>query len=234
MKQILIGCAIFLACFSCRKEQPSPAIVWSNYYPLSIGTERIYECTQITIDVPVGVNETLVYNVRETVMESVNKGNTCEVFAENIEKQVPGSQTWEPYTSLSVQRYNQAIVRVEDNLPLQVLKFPMFNTSFSWNLNEFNTGEDQEIYYSAVNQPDTIAETSYDSVLFVLQKDFKSLFTYEYSEERYAKNVGLIYKKIIDVESQPIHMQVDLTKPIEERITKGTMKTYKLIQSTIK
>ena len=110
----------------------------------------------------------------------------------------------------------------------------MFNTSFSWNLNEFNTGEDQEIYYSAVNQPDTIAETSYDSVLFVLQKDFKSLFTYEYSEERYAKNVGLIYKKIIDVESQPIHMQVDLTKPIEERITKGTIKTYKLIQSTIK
>lgn len=233
MRQISIASIIFLIFFSCSKEKPSPAVVWTDYYPLSIGTERIYECTSITIDVLAGTNETLVYNIRETVASIVNKGNTCEVFAENCDIRTSGLQTWEPYASLSVQRYDHAIVRVEDNVPLQVLKFPA-NTSFSWDLNEFNTEEEKKTYYSIVNQPETIAEITYDSVLTVMQKGFKSLYTYEYGEERYAKNVGLIYKKAINVESQPTHQQIDLTKPIEDRITKGTIHTYKLIQYSIK
>ncbi|SRR5574344_791784 len=233
MKQISIESVIFLICFSCSKEEPSPAMVWTDYYPLSIGTERIYECTSITIDVLAEVNDTSVYIVKETVVSSLNKGNTCEVFAENCEKRTADIAAWVPYVSLGVQRYDHSIVRVEDNVPYQVLKFPV-NTLFSWNLNEYNTQEEQKTSYSAVNQSDTIAGIGYDSVLFVMQKNFKSLYTYEYAEERYAKNIGLIYKKTIDVESQPTQMQIDLTKPIEDRITKGTILTYKLIQSSIK
>lgn len=233
MKRFFIGCVIFFVCFSCSKEEHSPAMVWADYYPLSIGSVRIYECTSITIDVLAEINDTSVYTIKETVVSSLKKGNTYEVFAENCEKRTSDTSGWIPHVSLGVQCYDHSIVRVEDNVPYQVLKFPV-NTLFSWNLNEFNTQDEQKVSYSSINQTDTINGVIYDSVLFVMQKNFKSLYTYEYGEERYAKNVGLIYKKTIDVESQPTQMQIDLTKPIEDRITKGTILTYKLIQSSIK
>ena len=93
----------------------------------------------------------------------------------------------------------------------------------------YNENEDQQARYEKIQITDTILGVPYDSVIVVKQQDFKSLYTWQYGEERYAKNIGMIYRKAIDVESQPNHARIDLSKPIEERITKGTITQYRLV-----
>lgn len=90
--------------------------------------------------------------------------------------------------SLSVQQYDHAVVRVKDNVPLQVLKFPA-KMGFTWDLNEFNTFDEQRISYSAINYiNDDAADVLWsDSTLEVTQSDFKSLYTYQYAVEQYGK-----------------------------------------------
>ena len=228
MKRLLIYCFALIICVSCSKDEVSPQMDWDIFYPLSIGTTRVYECTNITIDVPVGTNDTSIFYIREEVAECIGDTNACKVYAEHCWKSDSPNGPWEPYVSLSIQKFGHAIVRVENNEPFQILRFPA-TKNYTWNINQYNTRDEQQVFYSDIFVSDTISNIVYDSVLVVSQQDFKSLYTYQFSEERYAKNVGLIYRKNIDVESQPNHAKIDLTKPIEERITKGTMTTFKLI-----
>ena len=227
---IVLGLLCLLS--SCKKEDAKP-VDWTEYYPLTIGTTRIYECKKITIDVPADIHDTATFLLRETVKSLISETKNCKTFAENCEIKEEGSNEWKPYFSLSVQQYDHAIVRVKDNVPLQVLKFPA-KIGFTWDLNEFNTLDEQRISYSAINFiNDNRADVLWsDSTLEVTQSDFKSLYTYQYAVEKYGKNVGMIYKKTIDVESQPNHAKIDLTKDIEERITKGTISTFSLKQFT--
>lgn len=232
MKRIipLVVCVLLLV-FSCKKEDPTPAIDWQSYYPLTIGTERIYDYTSIRIDLPAAIDDTVHCFVRETVEALIADTNGCRVFAEKYEKSPSKNGPWEAFGSFSVQQYAQSIVRVEENVPYQVLLFPA-KVNLSWNINTFNTLESQQVYYSVINNCD---EGLADSTITILQNDFKSLYTYQFAEEQYGKNVGLISKVVIDVESQPNHLpSLDITKPIEERITKGTITRLTLVDFSVK
>lgn len=231
MKRILVYCLLVCLCVSCKKEETRPAVQWTDYYPLTIGTTRTYDCVSIRIDLPTAIQDTSYFQVRETVVDCISDTNSCKVYVVQCEKKTKGSDEWKPYLSQSVQQYDHQIVRVEENVPYVVLKFPA-KTTYSWDLNAYNTLQELQIYYDKIDEQD--ATTMTDSVLFVLQQDFKSLYTYQYAEERYAKNIGLVYRKNIDVESQPNHAPIDLNEPIESRITKGTIVTYKLIDCSIK
>lgn len=231
MKRILVYCLLFCLVVSCKKTDVQPFVQWTDYYPLTIGSTRTYDCVSIRIDIPTGIQDTAYFQLREIVMECIADTNSCKVYAIQTEKKDANDGVWRPYTSGSVQQYDHQIVRVEDNVPYLVLKFPP-KTTFTWDLNAYNSLLKQEIYYVGINEYDAITET--DSVLFVLQQDFKSLYSYQHAEERYAKNIGLVYRKNIDVESQPNHAPIDLNDPIEERITKGTITTYKLVDCSIK
>ena len=137
---------LVLLCFvpSCKKEDAKP-VDWAEYYPLAIGTTRIYECTKITIDVPADIRDTATFLLRETVKSLISETKNCRTFAENCEIKEEGSSEWKPYFSLSVQQYDHAVVRVKDNVPLQVLKFPA-KMGFTWDLNEFNTFDNNEFH----------------------------------------------------------------------------------------
>ncbi len=232
MKRIipLLVC-LLLVVVSCKKDDPVPAIDWQSYYPLSIGTERIYDFTFIRIDLPAAINDTAHYFVREMVEALIADTNGCCVYAEKYEKGETVNGPWEPLASFSVQQYARKIVRVEENVPYQVLLFPA-KLNLSWDMNIFNTFENQQVYYSNINNSN---EGLCDSTITVLQNDFKSLYTYQFAEEQYGKNIGLISKVVIDVESQPNHLpSLDITKPIEERITKGSITKWTLVDFSVK
>lgn len=232
MKRIipLLGCLLLVVC-SCKKDDFSPVIDWKSYYPLSVGTERMYDFMYIRIDLPAAINDTTHCFVRETVEALIADTNGCCVYAEKYEKGETMNGPWNPFGSFSVQQYARKIVRVENNVPYQVLLFPA-KLNLAWNMNIFNTLENQQVYYSDINNSN---EGLCDSTITILQSDFKSLYTYQFAEEQYGKNVGLISKVIIDVESQPNHLpSLDISKPIEERITKGTITKLTLVDFSVK
>lgn len=228
MKRVLLYCIVLFACLSCSKEKTEPGIAWDRYYPTKMGVGNVYELTQIKIDVFADKKDTAVFYMHEVVSALISDTNSCKVYAVNSFKSETPNGPWQPYVSSSVWKYPNTIVKVEQNVPYQVLKFPA-KLDYSWNLNLFNENEEQLARYEKIQITDTILGVPYDSVLVVMQQNFKSLYTWQYGEERYAKNIGMVYKKTIDVESQPNHARIDLSKPIEERITKGTITQYRLV-----
>ena len=78
---------------------------------------------------------------------------------------------------------------------------------------------------------------TFDSTLEVVQQNNLTLIAQKYSIEQYAKNVGLVYKKIIDVASQPnplwtpTQFAAFYVLPILQRVTSGVQYTWTINSS---
>ena len=124
-----------------------------------------------------------------------------------------------------------AAEKVEENVRFVKLVFPI-KKSKSWNGNAQNTNIEMDYKYSFVDQFKTIAGLTFDSTLEVEQQNRLDLIYDNYSVEQYAKNVGLVYKKVILVESQPIpswtptQFSAFYAIPILQRVFKGNQYTW--------
>lgn len=199
-----------------------------GYFPLQQQNPKIYKYTNITIDVVAGIQDTSIWYIRETIADTVIDTLDYSVIRVVREKRRADTLSWEPATVLSIRTYDRQIVRVDENIPYLILSFPIKH-DYSWNGNKYNTNDEELYTYSSENIQDTILNMKYDSVLVVSQNYFKSIYTYVFKEERYAYGIGMISKIVYDVESQPNHANINLSLPIEERITKGTITIYELM-----
>jgi hypothetical protein len=105
--------------------------------------------------------------------------------------------------------------RVESNQRYVKLVFPVLRL-ISWNGNAQNALGNQLYQYQMVNQPAGLGILHFDSTLVVIQRDETDLLNRRYYMESYAKNVGMISKKVLDVYDTKID-----TIPVVNRIKGG-------------
>jgi hypothetical protein len=105
------------------------------------------------------------------------------------------SDVW--YATKSAQRLEV----VEENLRLIKLIFPVRFGAF-WNGNALNTEPEQTYRLGYVNKPEMLSGMNFSSVVQVVQAYEENLIEKQFQEERYAKGVGLIYKKVLDVKTE--------------------------------
>jgi hypothetical protein len=133
---------------------------------------------------------------------------------------------WEPTLTYMVTPGTQTIEVIENNLRYQKLSLPI-KEFFSWNGNKFldnseplaafftfnndDTMGGWEFYYEAVDKQEVIMDKLYDSVITVKQVDDSQNFPAnditdfgrkDYSVEKYAKHIGLVYKELTMIEFQ--------------------------------
>jgi hypothetical protein len=92
---------------------------------------------------------------------------------------------------------------VEDNIRFIRLAFPV-SYSKTWNGNAYNTLPYEEYYYSEISEPTTLGAFSFDSTLLVTQTEFISLINRIIKKERYAFEVGLIFKQNDSLNVNPL------------------------------
>ena len=115
---------------------------------------------------------------------------------------------------------------VEEDIRFTKLIFPV-NDDAIWNGNAQNTIGEWDYTYDYIDKTEIINGTKFDDVLLVIQrKDKNNMLHREYFIEKYAKNVGLVYREIRDLYSNNIIAGV----PVEQRIEKGVI--YKLTYVT--
>ena len=126
---------------------------------------------------------------------------------------------------------NTTLEVVEEDVRFTKLSFPVKENA-TWNGNALNTIGELNYTYDYINQSETINTTHFDNVLLVVQKDDKgkNAINREYYIEKYAKDVGLVYREIKDLESNTIKVQNGVIVPVEQRIEKGVI--YKLTYVT--
>jgi len=186
-----------------------------NYFPDEAGHYVIYKVDSLyynTLLLNTSTNispaDTFRFQLKEKI-ESVYTDNEGRP-ALRLERYVKYYNSSIPYSDMpwllrdvwSATKTAKTVERVEENERFVKLAFPVRDEQ-RWNGNAQNTHDAEEYSYNFYDLPRTLGGILFDSVLQVDHHDESSLVGWSYSSEKYARNAGLVYKRVIEVTSQP-------------------------------
>jgi hypothetical protein len=222
--------------FACKKDASDPLDLGYNYFPDDVGRYVVYNVDSFYYDDFNNRIDTTKFQLKEKIQSifTDNQGRP----AIRLERYVKYFNDTVPYASMSWQLRNvwtetktkTTAEKVEENVRYVKLVFPV-NETQRWDGNAQNTLGEETYKYNFFGFPRTVGNIHFDSVLQVDQQNEENLLTKKYYIEKYAKNVGLIYKQIIDVESQPDGVADSLLSqfysiPIMNRVDAGVNYTW--------
>lgn len=229
----------FVEITSCKKDKETIPDMGYNYFPKMIGTYVVYDVDSIYYNEFTSTIDTFKFQLKNKI-ESIYTDNQGRP-TQRIERSVKMFNNTIPYSAMSwtlrdvwaANVSSTSAELVEENVRYVKLVFPIKETQ-KWNGNAQNTSAAWNYSYNFFDLPRTYGNIAFDSVLEVNQYDDKNLILTQrqYYVERYARNVGLVYKRVIDIESQPdpnftqAQLQVFWGKPIFQRVTSGFQYTY--------
>jgi hypothetical protein len=180
---------------------------------------HIYDIEEIEIDSPVGKFDTTRYQILEIIeSEYIDDEGNNALRIERYKRDNENS-TWIIKDVWSAGFISHSAYKTEENIKYIKLIFPA-SEGKKWNGNAYNIIGEQEYKITEIDIPCSLTALSFDSVLTVIQLNDTSLIDKKYMVEKYAKNVGLIYKEIIDIYSNiSLH---NSSLPIEQRVDTGT------------
>lgn len=215
MRYFLVFFSLILFFAHCKKEVSAPVSLGKDYFPLSIDHWQTYEVDSIVVSDftnPVSI-DTFSYTIKETIVDTFLDLNEEKNFRIVEKKKYPNS-SWFTNNVFSAKATEFNVQKVENDLRFVKIVFPVLNET-SWDGHIFLDVQDEatleyldtdrypwEFSYSEVNTAMEIGGFSFDSCVIVTQINQENLFEKKYSKEIYAKNVGLVFKELIVLETQ--------------------------------
>ncbi len=133
-----------------------------------------------------------------------------------------------PYTIKEVwmaNASNKNVQVVEGNIRFTKLIFPVQQNAV-WDGNANNMLPEWLYSYEYIDRKEQMNNITLDKVLKVRQRDERTAIYYHYYAEKYAKNIGLVYREIKDIYSNSVVAGV----PVENRIEKGILYKQTIIK----
>ena len=230
---------ITLLAFSSCQDELEPLDINSlelDYFPLEIGDFVEYKVDSVIYNFQNGSIDSFTSYIKEDVIERFFDSNEDTVyriertFRRNLTEDGAILDEWAASRNLT-----QA-TRTEENLRFIKLVFPpKVGTRWDGNIHipsniEINVGgEFVEVYknwdYQILehNTEEEIGGFVFDDVITVQQADDENALELRYSIEKYAKGVGLVYKRMMILDTQCIADCEDLSW--EEKAEKGFILT---------
>ncbi|MES2764128.1 MAG: hypothetical protein V4677_18065 [Bacteroidota bacterium] len=224
---LLFGCFI-LAVVSCKNKTENAPDVGYDYAPERLGKYVVYDVDSTIYD---DFNmDTVYYKYRikelledEYVDNEGRHGIRLVRFIKKYNDTVSYDNiAWEIKDVWNYTKTSTALQIVEEDIRFTKLVFPV-REEITWNGNANNSIGDWQYNYTSTDRAETINGTAFDNVLTVTQKDDKgnNKIHRQYYVEKYAKDVGMVYREIKDLQSYTV-----TAAPVENRISKGVI--YKL------
>lgn len=231
---VILGIICLTACKEDTKEDFELDSLGYNYYPVELGKYWIYQVDSVTyIDLGAIKDTTRSYLREEIVEEFVDQvGDTIY----RIERKVSATSDydWKVKDEWATEKQSNRVTRTEENLKYIKLVFPP-TKSIAWDGNAFIPegieisvgGETIDFFLDwsykilSVDQTETIGDIEYDNVLEIQNADSDELdlLHRRYVIEKYAREVGLVYKKHLILNTQCIEECEGMTW--EEKASKG-------------
>lgn len=228
MKHILFFGLLLFGLFACKKKVEAPPDLGYDYAPTTLGKFVIYDADSIVYDDFKHDTTYYKYRIKEKLEEIYvdNQGRNAIKLVRYIKKYNDtisyDNIAWTVKDVWNYTRTATTLEVVEEDIRFTKLIFPVKEES-AWNGNANNTIGEWEYKYTYTDVSETINGNTFDNVLMVTQKSDKgNVIHREYYIEKYAKNVGLVYREIKDLRSSFVIPGV----PVEQRITSGVI--YKL------
>ena len=250
---------IVLLLISCQKEKPQDftTLQGENYYPLEVGKYIVYEVDTITWFEQSGtscifISDTSHSYLKEEIVGTYIDNSGTENFILERFTRYQESDPWEIQDVWNIAKYQSKLERVEENFRFIKMTFPVVegaswdgnafidtdtSLSFAGNLLSLYRFWDPKYKYTGVDESQQIGDIALDSVATIVQSDtdVSNSIQYRYSVEKYARNIGLVFKemRIIDSQccglSEPEDLESCHAIPWEERAEKG----FKLVQTIV-
>ncbi len=210
-----------------------------EYFPLKVGQFAIYQVDSIIFD-PVGENkiDTISLQVKEEIVSSYQAPDKETIFIMERYERKDVSENWRITNVWSVYFVNNTLIRVEDNLRFVKLIFPVIpkktwnpNANFDDDININVAGETLKMFKDWVSSIEkiedelTINELIFKDVVKISTVNNENLIEYRYGIERYAQDIGLIYKELWILDTQ----RIDPMLPWEEKAEKGFILKQEII-----
>lgn len=188
---------IIMLFFGCRKSESIEVKYYYNYFPLDVGAWIQYDVTDIT-HTDLG-SDTMSYMLKEMVTEEFldNEGRLTyriERYWKNSSNDVWAiKDVW--YSNIT----KTTAEKVEENIRYTKMVFPIKDDKY-WDGNAFNTLPEWEYYYDSLHEPKEYNNLQFDSTIIVVQRDNENVVEYEKVKEVFAIDIGLVYKKHVDLD----------------------------------
>lgn len=185
---------------SCKKDEDTTVpYVGYNYAAIESGRYVIYDVDSIFYDDFFSTVDTFYFEIKEVIGDKYIDLEGEEAYELLRYKKTTDTTGWVLQDAWSIKLTATTLEEVEENVRYVKLVFPVKDNNKQWNGNSMNNLGGWDYEYTAVHQSETLAGLALDSVLTVLQRDETNLIEDQFYEEKYATNVGMVYKRILDV-----------------------------------
>jgi hypothetical protein len=231
---------VFNACSKNETEVLDPNTFGYDYYPVEIGKQWIYQTDSIVYSKKVSIEiDTTVSYMMEEVKDTFRNSENKLVYRLDVFYTRDTTQAWELISSSFIQKDSLQLHKIENGLDYIRLVFPV-RKFISWEGNiridsktEFVINgeslkpfvDDWSYSYDYVDQPEIVGTVFYSKVTKVEEMDEENLLEKRYSESKYAKGVGMVYKEQWILDTQI----TDNSIPFEKRAEKGMILRQTLI-----
>lgn len=214
-----------------------------DYFPLEIGKYRTYVVDSVLYDI--GDNEEIIVTTsRSYEMHLVSDTITDNLgrIGYKIERYVRANDTldWEIKDIWTTIRTNEGAEWIEENLRFLKMVFPL-KQGVEWDGNQYIdittiipiAGESVEIFkswsYEAIttDESEEVGDFVFENVATISQANSENLIELRLSEEKYAKDIGLVHREMKILDTQCIIECENMTW--EQKAEKG----FILIQQII-
>lgn len=195
-KGILILITIIAFAYSCKKSDQETVNMGYNYFPLETNNYSIYQVDSIVWDDYNSSIDTFSYQVKLLVdSQYYDNENRLSYRWKKFTK--TDTTQWAFNTNYSLTITNDRLESVQENMRYIKLIFPVVAGS-SWDYNSLNIDPESDSQYSDVDYETSVLNNQYDSCATVTYEDEINLIQEFVFEEKYARNVGMIYSKHIN------------------------------------
>lgn len=224
---------------NCKKETVNNVYLAKDFYPLQIGFWQEYKVDSIIFSDftdPITI-DTFSYFIKENIESKYKDLKGEDNYRIEQFKKNDNSSSYLINHIISVKQTSTNLQRVENDLRFIKLVFPA-KKDLSWNGNIYIDVIDEatlefynpdkynwEYIYSEVYHSFEINGFSFDSCITITQIDEENLFEKKYSKEIYAKNIGLVYKELLILETQAAPSNQDFI----DRAENGFILKYSIV-----
>jgi hypothetical protein len=204
---------------ACSNEEGAPADMFYEYFPDTPGHFVVYNVDSVVYDDFTGQTLTYNYQVKELIESRFLDGEGKEsIRLERFIRQNP-QEPWEIKNIWQARVLAGRAEKTEENITYIKMVFPP-RLGQNWDGNAYNTMPSQTYRITEAHKPYLITPTlSFDSTVTVLQNDFFTLISEDLQEEKYARHIGLVFKRY-----RKVNKQVDGT------ITSGVDYSYRIVE----
>jgi len=201
----IVSLIIFSACKKTTEEFSIAPL--SDYYPLTVGKYITYSLDSIEYYTTFGVSAMIrSYQVKQVVDAKTtdNLGRSAYRIVRYIRSY--STAPWVADNVFMAVPTENSIEFIENNLRFLKLKSPI-RQDYTWKGNSYiNTTslsstlkylDDWDYTYDSLNMPAKIGALTIDSTIKVTEIDDKTAIDRTFSEAKYAKGIGLVYRNFL-------------------------------------